>query len=316
MTGGNQRSRSLTLSVAAGLLIAAAFLYWQAAVTAETPQMKKLREVRDVLRPLHKRLGEPKPGDWLYHHQERGQTFDGYLTCRPVTPSGDRRVIYIQPLGDFTELQRKIVDLTAEFMGLYFAVPVKVKADIPLSLIPAHAQRDHPTWGDHQVLSTYVLDEVLRPRLPKDACAYLAFTTSDLWPGKGWNFVFGQASLRHRVGVWSIYRNGDPSRGTAAFELCLLRTLKTATHETGHMFSMRHCIAYECNLCGSNSRPESDRRPIVLCPECLAKVCWACNIDPLARYRGLAAFCEREGLAETLELYGKAIGRLETAAAP
>lgn len=313
---GKKRSRSITLSVAAGLSIAAAFLYWQAAVRAETPQTRRLRKVRDVLRPLHRKLGEPKSGDWLYHHQERGQTFDEYLTCRPVTPSGDRRVIYIQPLGDFTELQRKIVDLTAELMGLYFAVPVKVKADIPLSLIPARAQRDHPTWGDHQILSTYVLDKVLRPRLPKDACAYLAFTASDLWPGKGWNFVFGQASLRHRVGVWSIYRNGDPRRGEAAFRLCLLRTLKTATHETGHMFSMLHCIAYECNMCGSNNRAESDRRPIVLCPECLAKVCWACNVDPLERYRRLAAFCEREGLTETLKLYEKAIGRLEAMTAP
>ena len=26
--------------------------------------------------------------------------------------------------------------------------------------------------------------------------AVLALTTSDLWPGEGWNFVFGQASLR------------------------------------------------------------------------------------------------------------------------
>jgi len=312
----NRRAQPVILLVAVALLISAAFLYWQAAGNADTPLKEKLRKVRDVLRPLHKRLGKPKPGDWLCHHQERGQTFDQYLECRPVTPSGDRRVIDIQPLGDFTELQRKIVDLTAEFMRLYFAVPVKISADIPLSLIPARAQRGHPTWGDHQILSTYVLDDVLRPRLPKDACAYLAFTASDLWPGKGWNFVFGQASLRHRVGVWSIYRNGDPTQGDAAFRLCLLRTLKTATHETGHMFSMLHCIAYECNLCGSNSRPESDRRPIVLCPECLAKVCWACNVDPLVRYRRLAGFCEREGLTETLKLYQKAIGRLEALAAP
>ena len=46
--------------------------------------------------------------------------------------------------------------------------------------------------------------------------------------------------------------------------------LITATHETGHMFSMLHCTAYECCMCGSNHREESDRRPVYLCPECTA----------------------------------------------
>ncbi len=90
----------------------------------------------------------------------------------------------------------------------------------------------------------------------------IALTTSDLWPGKGWNFVFGQARLRERVGVWSLYRNGDPDESEGAFRLCLLRTIKTATHETGHMFSLRHCTKYECNMCESNNSEESDRSPM------------------------------------------------------
>ena len=68
--------------------------------------------------------------------------------------------------------------------------------------------------------------------------AYLALTASDLWPGQGWNFVFGEASLRQRIGVWSIYRNGDPETD---FQLCLRRTLSTASHETGHILGMAHC---------------------------------------------------------------------------
>ncbi len=31
-----------------------------------------------------------------------------------------------------------------------------------------------------------------------------------LHAGKGWNFVFGQASLQDRVGVWSLHRQVDP----------------------------------------------------------------------------------------------------------
>ena len=122
--------------------------------------------------------------------------------------------------------------------------------------------------------------------------------------------MFGQASLRERVGVWSIHRNGDPDKDAASFRICLLRTLKTATHETGHMFSMLHCTAYECNLCGSNHRAESDRRPLALCPECLAKVCWACRADPLERFGRLSAFCKAHGLKGEAATYDRAIRAL------
>ncbi len=269
-----------------------------------------LDKVMEKLRPLHKKPGKPGPGDWLSVHHEPGQTFDEYLRCRPVTPQGKRNVIYVQPLGDFTSTQRRIVALTADFMGCYFNVPVKIKEDLPLSLIPAKARRTHPTWGMKQILSTYVLDTVLIPRLPKDAAAYIAFTSSDLWPGRGWNFVFGQASIRERVGVWSIYRNGDPDKSTADFRLCLLRTMKTATHETGHMFSMLHCILYQCNMCGSNHREESDRRPIFLCPECLAKLCWATRSDPVTRYKKLADFSKKNGFTAEADFCNKSIRAL------
>jgi archaemetzincin len=152
---------------------------------------------------------------------------------------------------------------------------------------------------------------VLKPRLPDDACAYIAFTTSDLWPGRGWNFVFGQASLRERVGVWSIYRFGDPEADDAAFRLCLKRTMKVGTHETGHMFSMLHCIAYRCNMNGSNHLAESDAQPVWLCPECMAKMCWMTRCDPVERYRKLVEFCKQEGLQEESAFYEKSVSTLE-----
>ena len=113
-------------------------------------------------------------------------------------------------------------------------------------MLPEVAAVGHPRFGptktrrrdDEQILTTYVLDNVLLPDLPDDAAAMIAFTASDLWPGEGWNFVYGQASTSDRVGVWSINRNGDPDAGEAEFRLCLLRAMKTATHETGHMFSL------------------------------------------------------------------------------
>ncbi len=261
----------------------------------------------EKLLPLHTKLGKPRPGDWLAEHYEPGQTYAEYVQSDPVTPDAKRRVIYVQPLGDFSDTQRKIITRTAELMQIYFGLPVTIREELPLKVIPAHARRKHPSWGMDQILSTYVLQKLLHPRLPEDATAYIAFTTSDLWPGEGWNFVFGQASPSHRVGVWSIYRNGDPDQSDAAFRLCLLRTVKTATHEIGHMFSMMHCTQYRCNMCGSNHRAERDGLPLWLCPLCLAKLCRATKADPRERFERLADFCKRNGLKAEQDFFEKSL---------
>ncbi len=220
-------------------------------------------------------------------------------------------MIYIQPLGQFTVKQREIVKLSADYLARYYQRPVKMRDDLPLSLVPEAARRKHPTWGMDQILSTFVLDKVLKPRLPDDAAAMIAFTTSDLWPGEGWNFVFGQASLADRVGVWSINRNGDPAKGDDEFRLCLRRTLKTAAHETGHMISIPHCTAYECCMCGGNSLDESDRQPLEVCPECVAKIWWATKCDPTKRFTDLMDFCREQKLDAEAEFYRRSIEALK-----
>ena len=277
---------------------------------------EELLKAREKLRPLHEKLGPPQPGDWLNSHPERGQTFEEYLQCSPIRPTKERGTIYIQPLGDFTKGQRKVVERTAEFISLYFNLPVKIKKDIPLSVVPPEARRFHPTWRDKnnnripQILTGYVMKDILLPKLPEDAVSYIAFTAIDLWPGPNWNFVFGQANLVRRVGVWSIYRFGNPDGGETEFRKTLLRTMKTGTHELGHMFTILHCIEYECNMCGSNNLSESDRRPPWLCPECVCKVCWATGTDMVARYNALAKFCGDNGFKREQEFYEKSIKEL------
>lgn len=262
------------------------------------------------LRPLHQPLGEPEPGDWLYEHDEKGQTFAEYVASKPLVPDEARRTIYIQPLGTFSSAQRKVLHLTAEFVELYFNLPVTTLPVLPLTDIPRDTQRRHPEWGMRQVLTGFVLNDLLRPALPDDAFALIAITTMDLWPGEGWNFVFGQASLRNRVGVWSIYRFGDPELRPIDFQRCLRRTMATASHELGHMFSMHHCTAYECNMEGSNSAEESERKPLGLCPECLAKVCWATKTDPVRRFQALEAFARKHGFTEEADSYAALLRRL------
>jgi archaemetzincin len=266
-----------------------------------------IRDAGRAIRPLHTRLGPPKPGEWLDKHEEPGQGFQEYRAARPNRPDARRTTLYLQPVGEFDREQTRLIEATADLLGRFYGVPVKTRARIPAEAIPASARRVHPSWGDKQVLTTYVLDLLQRDR-PDDAVAVLAMTTSDLWPGRGWNFVFGQATLRERVGVWSLYRQGDPHDD---FVTCLRRTLKTAVHEAGHMLGILHCTFFECGMNGSNHRTEADARPLWFCPEDEMKVWWACRLDPKARYESLAAFARARGLEPEARFWSDSLKALE-----
>jgi archaemetzincin len=263
-------------------------------------------DLEACLAPLAEPLEEPEEGDWLAEHAEPGQTFEQYQLSQPVRRGGELTTIHLCLVGNLDEPQARVMDLTRDYLGVFFDVPVVVRRHVPLADLPARARRGHPEWGGEQVLSTHILREVLEPDRPADALAYLALTASDLWPGKGWNFVFGQANLRRRVGVWSIHRNGDP-----ASSACLRRTLMTASHETGHVLGMRHCVAHRCLMNGSNHQEERDRRPLHPCPVCLRKLLWNLQAEPVAYLKRLAAFCEGHGLHDDAGWFAGAAGKLE-----
>lgn len=269
------------------------------------------KQLFEELIPLHEIKKPPGPYDWMAAHPESGQTFGAYIRSRPVKPDKKRNIIYITLLGDFDPARQKVVEQTARYMEAFFDLPVKFADPISLSVIPNKARRVHSVTGDRQILTSYVIDKVLKSRMPRDAICFIAFTSSDLWPGEGWNFVFGQASIVDRVGVWSIYRNGDPNKGKEVFRLCLKRTIKTGTHEIGHMFSMHHCIFYECAMNGSNHRKESDERPLWLCPICLRKLFWALDFDLLKRYKNLGKISEEFGFETEKVFFEKSIQVLE-----
>jgi archaemetzincin len=276
------------------------------APAAVKPGERTFAEVETRLRPLAKPLGKPQPGEWLAEHKEDGQTFAQYLAAKPVRKSPELTTIYLCLLGDFTPEQTQVLKITQEYLSLVYQSPVKVHRELALADVPARVRRKHPTWGMEQIQTGYVLNDVLLPGRPKDALAYICFTSSDLYPDEDWNFVFGQASLRDRTGVWSIYRTGDPAENEDAFRQCLRRTLHTASHETGHILTIQHCTAFQCNMNGVNSLPEADRRPLHLCPVCLRKVCWNLQLEPADYLAQLEAFCTKHKLADEAAWYTQA----------
>ena len=100
-------------------------------------------------------------------------------------------------------------------------------------------------------------------------------------------------------------RNGDADGRPAIRKLCALRTIMTATHETGHMFGIRHCIAYECGMNGSNNSDERDRQPLEFCPECQAKLWWTLQLDPVKRSLGLEAVACKHGFEVAADAFAR-----------
>ncbi|MBI5757009.1 MAG: hypothetical protein HZA46_00665 [Planctomycetales bacterium] len=266
------------------------------------PQNPMIRGLMKKVQPLHTLKRPSQPGEWLDKHVETGQTFDEYLAVRPTRVVDRYSMLYLQPLGRFTDTQFKIMRQVAEMLHDFYGLPVKTLDPVSLDEVPEAARREKDN-GEAQLLTSHLLQNVLKPRRRDDAAAVLGLTATDLWPGKGWNFVFGQASLDERVGVWSLARFGDPDAGEAAYRQCLRRTVGVALHETGHMLGILHCTAYECSMNGSNHLEESDSRPLDFCPECSAKVWWACRVDPTPRYAALADLAEKNGLRDDAQLW-------------
>ena len=256
------------------------------------------RELSDNLRKALDPNGDfepipiPKPGDWLAVHRETGQSFDEFVKSKPNRPDKIRRKIYLQPLGEFSEGQIPLAERLREYAGAFFAMQVEVLPGLTLSGENITTRTNQYT-RNRQILTGDVL-AILKRNIPSDAFCVLAVTMEDLYPEPSWNFVFGQASLRERVGVYSFARYDSAfygrKRGKDYEKVLLRRSCKVLAHETGHMFGLEHCIYFKCAMNGSNHLKESDSRPMHLCPVCLRKLQCSIGFDVVSRYRNLLQF--------------------------
>ena len=256
---------------------------------------EQLVAAMEAIKPFFLPLPTPGPADWLASFHEPGQTFAEYLNSNPTIPTDGRNTLYVLPLGKFTDKQEQVIRITSAYLQAFYGLNVKALPEQPIKR-PLHIKdsRINAVSKKEQIRTGYILDDVLRPILPTDAAALIAFTSDDLFPDSTMNYVFGQASLENRVGVWSLYRLDD----NVDFKTFLLRTIKIAAHETGHMFSIHHCVAYNCVMSGSNHLAETDSHPIDACPECMAKVCWFSHVAPAVRYERLQKICLENGLSK------------------
>jgi archaemetzincin len=231
--------------------------------------------------PAFRRLDEPQPFDWLWAVQEPGQTLAEYAGSSYNRKTPRRLRLHLLPLAIVSPETRRVIPPLVRFLSLYFDTPVTVLPERPMARRWHHASRNQYDAGE-------ILAALVR-QVPSSSLGLFGLTDSDLY-AESLNFVFGYASLEDRAGVYSVHRFG-----TRPKEL-LLRTLKLAAHEIGHVFSLDHCVFYACLMNGGNSLAEADRSPVHLCPVCHDKLRLALGFDPVARHRRLRAFYQAEGL--------------------
>jgi archaemetzincin len=264
--------------------------------------------------PEFEPIPKPDPNDWLAVHQEPGQTFDEFRASHPNRSTQDRHTIYLQPLGNFPSGRSPSIEKLREFAAAFFAMEAKA---LPPTALDASkfTSRRNPYTGNPQILTGDVLN-FLKADVPRDAFCVIAITMEDLYPEPSWNFVFGQASLRERVGVYSFARYDPASYGeshASGYETLLLRrSCKVLAHETGHMFGLAHCTYFNCLMNGSNHLAESDRRPLHLCPVCLRKLQWSIGFDVTERYKGLEQVSRADGFANEADWFTRRIKTLSS----
>jgi archaemetzincin len=243
---------------------------------------------------LFKPLPPPGPDDWLANHEEEGQTFEQFLYSPRNEIKNTRSVIYILPIWDFEAEKSPSLELLRQYTEAFFTITVKLLPSVSPQK-KAFSHRINSNTEKEQVHAGLVLCWLLK-RIPDDAYCIIGVTMEDLYPDPKWNFVFGYASYEQRVGVFSFVRFDQSfynQKDSTDHKLLLLRSCKVLTHEIGHMFGMTHCIAYHCNMNGSNNLQESDAQPAWLCPVCLKKLHHVTGFDVIKRYNILESFYEK-----------------------
>ena len=248
----------------------------------------------EKLASLDVKMGDTIPGDWLSQHNEKGQTFEQYVKKNPTKLAGELDCIYIQPIGDFSEWERKVVEYNSEYLHLFFVLEVRTLEPISDDIIPKNKRRVE--FGIEQLDASYIIHNLLPEKLPNDGNVIMALTTKDLYPSPSWSFVFGLASYTEKTGVTSMYRFSDLPLSQENYSQCLNRLIKISSHEISHMFKVSHCINAVCLMNGVNHLGESDRKPNALCSQCLAKLSWNFNFKNEERLQELIVFLKKHQL--------------------
>ena len=310
--------------------------------------------------------------DWLAQYNETGQTYKQFLDDCPwlssrkwkymkqrFVPSGSTilekypdGVICLLPIGSFGEITApSILDL-AEYVRLFFCLPVQVLSGVELRheddkvfwIDPASGDESGPRpiklqcrfdrkSGRTQLTVNSILTQ-LKHSIPDNALCLIGFTMSDLYDDKSDLFVAGMASGNRRVGVFSFYRYNPSLTFSTEFwhevyqsasghvtaddnkRIVLQRSCKLIVHEIAHLMGVDHCVWFSCCMNGSGHIAEDFKQPMFLCPVDLRKLQTLCGFDILSRYQGMLSFFLKHRMTDEAEWLQRRISFIQPPPTP
>lgn len=193
-------------------------------------------------KPMH----IPKLGDWLYHVQETGQTFEQYSNTRVPILHGCITVALLD-----SEMST-IVDHIITFMEA-FAHPMKV------NVLDLSQQFKEMLSSKAVKYDASLITDFLSKQKPQQCHGMIGFTNADLYTSK-LAFCFSSTNSTANVSIISLFRTRPKLMYLSCVAFCIGQTLQ-----------MRKCILYKCCMNGVNSMSEMVTRPLHLCPIDLKK---------------------------------------------
>lgn len=263
-------------------------------------QQRIYRSTRALL-PLAAPLGAARADEWRGKFREPGQTYNQYLHEFRKVGGG----LMVQPVGSLPMDQKMALGHVLETMSAFFGVPVKCAPAIPLASLPPGCFR--LSGGRRQINAEALMEQVLEYKLGSGVSSVIAYTTLDLYPGDKWPFesAYGWSSFSNGTAVLSTRKILSDSRADRG--LNLLRIVKLGVHELAHTLGIKHCKNYSCLMNGCSDLAESDSKPLVLCPDCLAKLSLATGRDPRQHLSEMYELCKEKGFSTENRYYYRAV---------
>ncbi|XP_072034023.1 archaemetzincin-2-like [Amphiura filiformis] len=206
----------------------------------------------------------------------------------------------IPTLDDFDINGMNFLQFLVKFLEVFFPGLTVIHEDlfdINIHMNDVITSRFHKVTGKKQFLVRDLYCNLHKSTKVPYRHYILGLTWTDLYPKEELNFVLGEASSGSKCAVLGFgryepmtFKEGDEVELMMDGAL-LWQLLRVASHETTHLFGIKHCMFFSCAMNESKSVKAALDQPLFLCPVCLRKLQKFLGFDIRKRYSDLLELC-------------------------